>query len=775
MKFTQGRWRDKPDVKRLGPAKIVRTRRVEHGFEVSLFNDDIEDRVDTLNGSVFTFTFSSPMTDVIRVQTQHHRGVRPQVPSFDLDLSAPAEISIQEEEAFTAVISGGISIRFSEKEPWKFDVLYLGQRITGTEPDSYGLFTAGTVKYTSEYLCTGVGENIYGLGERFGTVEKSGQSVQMWNEDPGTLSDLSYKNVPFYLSSNNYGVFINNPGKVEFEAGTERVNAVQFSAEGESLDYFIFAGSSPLEVIEKYTALTGRPALPPAWSFGLWLTTSFTTDYDEKSVTANIDGMESRDIPLHVFHFDCFWMKGLQWCDFTWDEEMFPDPEGMLNRLKKKGVKICVWINPYISEMSELFDEGMKKGFFLKNSSGDVYQVDEWMPGNAFVDFTNPEAARWYAGKLKNLLDIGVDCFKTDFGERIPEDAVYSNGADPVRMHNFYTYLYNRTVFELLERERGKGEAVLFARSATAGSQKFPVHWGGDCEATFESMAETLRGGLSLGMSGFGFWSHDISGFESTATPALYKRWSAFGLLSSHSRLHGASSPRVPWQFDQESVDVLRFFTKLKCRLMPYLWQHSIESSRSGVPLLRSMFLEFPDDRTCRHLDTQYMLGPSLLVAPVFSEKGEVEFYLPPGIWTDWFTGEVREGPVWIEEEPGFMRIPLWIRQNSIIPLGSVDARPDYDYAEEVTLTAGVLEGGFQQKIILTGSDLKPLCSFDVEKAANRLSVQTDMKNPEFSVHLLSESETEEIKGAFLQNTDVPGILLNAGVAEVKIVFPEKK
>lgn len=383
--------------------------------------------------------------------------------------------------------------------------------------------------------------------------------------------------------------------------------------------------------MENYTTLTGKPALPPAWSFGLWLTTSFTTDYDEETVTRFVDGMAERDIPLSVFHFDCFWMEALKWCNFEWDKNVFPDPQGMLARLKEKGLKLSVWINPYIAQQSHLFDEAVEKGYLLKKANGDVWQWDRWQPGMGIVDFTNPDACSWYNSHLEKLMEMGIDSFKTDFGERIPTDVVYHDGSDPVKMHNYYSYLYNQVVFNLLEEKRGKNEAVLFARSSTAGGQQFPVHWGGDCDATYESMAESLRGGLSLGLSGFGYWSHDIGGFESTAPADLYKRWAAFGLLSSHSRLHGSKSYRVPWVYDEESVDVVRFFTKLKCSLMPYLYQQANHSSSIGIPMMRAMLLDFPNDPTSAYLDKQYMLGDSILVAPIFSEEGVVTYYLPEG------------------------------------------------------------------------------------------------------------------------------------------------
>ena len=295
---------------------------------------------------------------------------------------------------------------------------------------------------------------------------------------------------------------------------------------------------------------------------------------------------------------------------------------------------------------------------------------------------------------------MGVDCFKTDFGERIPvRDVVYYDHSDPVKMHNFYTYLYNRTVFELLVRERGEGEAVLFARSATAGSQQFPVHWGGDCSATYPSMAETLRGGLSLACAGFGFWSHDISGFEQTAPADVYKRWCAFGVFSSHSRLHGSSSYRVPWLFDEEACRVLKFFMNWKCRLMPYLYRQAVRAHEEGTPMMRPMFVEFPGDRCCDTLDRQYMMGDDLLAAPVFKESGQVEYYLPEGKWVNLLTGAVAEGGKWQKETHDYFSLPLMVRPGTILPLGISDTQVEYDYTEGLTLAVSWMEDGAQTEI----------------------------------------------------------------------------
>jgi alpha-D-xyloside xylohydrolase len=662
------------------------------GGEIALYCPDrpIGGREHTIDGGLLTIRVSSPLEGVARVRISHFEGERENGPCFALPDSAAQRVETAEDAETIVLKTGRLAVRVHRKSPYLVEFLDRDpsggeRRLTWTgERRTAWLDLEGEGRYVAEQLSLGVGELVYGLGERFTPFVKNGQSVDIWNEDGGTSSEQSYKNIPFYMTSAGYGVLVNHPGRVSFEVGSERVARVEFSVKGERLEYFLISGPEPKDVLAKYALLSGKPALPPAWSFGLWLTTSFTTSYDEKTVLGFIGEMAARDLPLRVFHFDCFWMKEYHLCDLEWDPSVFPDPRGMLSRIKKMGVNVCVWINPYIAQRSKMFAEGKEKGYLLKRENGDVWQWDRWQAGMALVDFTNPGAREWYAAKLRGLVDMGVDAFKTDFGERIPLDVRYFDGSDPARMHNYYTLMYNELVFSVLEDRLGKGAAVVFARSATVGGQKYPVHWGGDCSASFESMAESLRGGLSLCLSGFGFWSHDIGGFEDKPSPALYKRWVAFGLMSSHSRLHGSKAYKVPWLFDEESVDVLRFFTKLKCRLMPYIFAAAAETSATGLPMMRAMMLEFPRDESCAYLDRQYMLGPSLLVAPVFSAEGEVSYYLPTGTWTRLLANEVVEGGRWIRERHGYMSMPLLARPNSIIPFGSVDGKPDYDYAEGV-------------------------------------------------------------------------------------------
>jgi len=696
MKFTDGVWRNAKGMAVATPHHFWDIIVGESEVIVDASSSSVRSHYEDQETKYFSIRLFSPAPGVIGVRFEHFKGSGARRPNFELFPDPTTRPVIVDTESFVSLTSGDLTVRVEKADEWRIDFLRGGKRITGSALGSggYAVDTRTGESHVFERLDLGVGDLVYGLGERFTSFVKNGQVVDIWNNDGGTSSDQAYKNIPFLVTNRGWGVFVNHTDLVSFEVASENVSKVGFSVKGEALEYMLIDGPTPREALDRYTRLTGRPALPPAWSFGLWLSTSFTTSYDEATVSSFVDGMAERDIPLAVFHFDCFWMRRQHWSDFVWNPESFPDPEGMLARLKARGLHISVWINPYIAQRSHLFEEGKREGYFLKRSNGDVWQWDHWQSGMAFVDFTNPDACRWYADQLTRVLKQGVDAFKTDFGERVPTDVVYHDGSDPEAMHNQYTFLYNKLVFETVKAVKGDREALLFARSATTGGQRFPVHWGGDNSATYESMAESLRGGLSLGLSGFGFWSHDIGGYQNKAPAHVYKRWCAFGLLSSHSRLHGFTTYRVPWIFDEEAVDVLRRFTKLKCRLMPYLYSVAREAHEKGLPMMRAMLLEFPDDPAVETLDRQYMLGDSLLVAPVFSEEGRVLVYLPDGRWTHLLTGEVVDGGKWRRERHGFMSLPLYVRPNALIAWGDRDDRSDYDYVDGVTFRLSEIDDG---------------------------------------------------------------------------------
>ena len=741
MKFTNGYWmiRDGVDALYAREAYELTANETNESLNVLATTSVVRGRYDTLNLPTFNVDVTSPAEGVVRVVARHWQGAAEQ-PGFPLNADRPGgrdyvtvaahgngDGEVGENGADVMLTTGGLTAKVVKGSPWSLSFLDAAGRtltassgkslarfklsalsnVTAQPVGEFGVTMDGSARDESDVfsaiqLQLGVGEEVYGFGERFGAYVKNGQSIDIWNEDGGTASEQGYKDIPFYMTSNGYGVLANNRGHVSFEVGSENTEAVQFSVPGETIDFCVIYGPTPKQILDRYTALVGRPANVPAWSYGLWLTTSFTTKYDEATINSFIDGMAERDIPLSAFHYDCYWMREFHWCDFEWDKRFFGDIESTLERLHKdKGLHICAWINPYIGQRGEMFAEGRDKGYLVRKPNGEVWQTDFWQAGMGLVDFTNPDAREWFKGKVKTLLNQGVDAIKTDFGERIPRDVVWHDGSPKLSMHNWYTQLYNQTVFEALEETYGKGNACLYARSATVGGQQQPVHWGGDCESTFNGMAQTLRAGLSLTSSGFGFWSHDIGGFEGACPdPAVYKRWVAFGLLGSHSRLHGSTVYRVPWLFDEEderngvalvpgqtAVDVARKFTRLKLELMPYLFETGLQPHRNGTPVMRSMFVEFPDDLACRTLDRQYMLGPSLLVAPVFTYSGEVSYYLPDGVWTNWLTGEVAQGGSWRTETHAFDSIPLWVRDGSIVVTNPGASKPDRVYGEAAVVS----------------------------------------------------------------------------------------
>ena len=755
MKISDGFWMDKKGYDVRYVAQAYQVEMTEHEIRVLATPYVVQNRGMTLAGPNLEITYSSRMKNVIKVHIDHYRGGVDNKPKFELTEDEGYQPEIRKENDKAVMLSGKTRLEIALGDHWKTAFYYGDNYLTGgadratsiikesnyirdarlqsqREDDFFHPAKDPRTTYLREQLKTGIGECIYGFGEKFTPFVKNGQTVEMWNNDGGTCTEQSYKNIPFYLSSKSYGVFVNSSDKVSFEVNSDTVSKVSFTVPGETLEYFVFGGENLEAVLERYTALTGRTALPPAYTFGLWLSTSFTTNYDEETIHHFIDGMAERKIPLQVFHFDCFWMKEYEWCNFEWNKEMFPDPKAMLKRLHEKGLEVCVWINPYVAQRSRLFQEGKENGYFIKNRDGSVFQCDLWQPGMAIVDFTNPAARKWYQGLLKTLFDMGVNNIKTDFGERIPTDCCYCDGSDPIAMHNYYSFLYNKCVFEALEAYYGKDNACLFARSATVGGQRFPVHWGGDCYAEYSAMAETLRGGLSLCASGFGFFSHDMGGFEATASADVYKRWCAFGMLSTHSRLHGSSSYRVPWAYDKdgdtEACDVLRHYAVLKGRLMPYLWSQAVKTHRQGVPMMRPMIVSFTEDTACKYLDTQYMLGDNLCVVPDMNEEGIAEFYVPDcGTWTDIQSGETYEGGRYYTRKCDYFQMPILARPGSMIVYGKFDGDTQksvlYDYAEGAEVVIYGLEKGQKTETVIYDTDALKVMKIRAVRENNTIKI----------------------------------------------------
>ncbi|OAL47686.1 alpha-xylosidase [Pyrenochaeta sp. DS3sAY3a] len=739
MKFRDGMWLVNDQFTVQHAEEVYTTTPREDKTAVTLLcpTKKIFSRGDTLNLSTLSIEIEAQFDGVISLEVTHLAGARRPGPNFELFPQGRPERTgdITTSTKGTTVTSGSLSATVSA-DNHTFDIKFHAtdgsKTLTSLLNRSVGLAyspSLSTPKAVEDlsahkhYVFTqtelSVGESIHGLGERFGAWNKIGQTVEVWNEDGGTSSEQAYKNISFWLSSRGYGVFIDTPDKIDMEIGSERCSRLQTTVEGQRLKWYLIYGPTPKEVLTKYSILTGKANRVPAWSYGLWLSTSFTTSYDEQTVRHFVEKMSKSKIPVEVFHFDCFWLRAFHWCDFIWDPESFSDPAGQIKRMKAAGLvnKVSVWTNPYIGQASPVFQYAAEKGYLLKKTNGDVWQWDLWQTGMGVVDFTNPEACAWFKECMEKLFDIGVDAIKTDFGERIPTKNVqwHDKNVDPSRMHNYYAFIYNKLVYEAVQERYGKHEAVLFARTACAGTQQFPLQWGGDCESTPAALAESVRGGLGLGLASFAFWTSDIGGFEGSPPPWIYKRWVAFGLLNTHSRLHGSNSYRVPWLVDDSSTeaenctDVLRHWVQLKRTLMPYLYAQAEESVTNGWPTsVRAVALEFPDDPTSWHLDREFMVGSQILAAPVFEEDGTVEYYLPPGRWFSYWDGKAVEGGRWVREKYGFLQCPLFIREGTVLVLGKAEGEGGFGYdwlssGGEIRLY-GVKEGDKAILVDTTGS-----------------------------------------------------------------------
>ena len=338
MKFSDGHWHIPEHLKVQHPVYVhdVRVEGDEVVADVAAL--PFRSRLDQVHATVFTVRLFAPAEGIVGVRFSHYEGVRPAKPAFALN-RVPGAGRVAEDERSVTLHSGDLAATLPKSGPYALDFSRGGERITGSIEKSagYAVERDTAFPYMFERLDLTVGTNVYGLGERFTPFVKNGQSVDIWNEDGGTQSEQAYKNIPFFITNRGWGLLVNHPGRVSFEIASTKVTKAQFSVSGESLEYMVIDGPTPKDVLTRYTGLTGRPALPPVWSFGLWLSTSFTTQYDEATVNSFVDGMLERDIPLGVFHFDCFWMRGLNWCDFEWDPETFPDPVGQLARLKARG------------------------------------------------------------------------------------------------------------------------------------------------------------------------------------------------------------------------------------------------------------------------------------------------------------------------------------------------------------------------------------------------------------------------------------------------------
>lgn len=525
-------------------------------------------------------------------------------------------------------------------------------------------------------------EKIFGCGESFTKLNKYGQKVNLYTCDPNGVETASmYKPIPFYMSSRGYGVFMHTSTPITCDFGNTYGASNAMWIGDEALDLFVFLGE-PKDILDQYTDLTGKASMPPLWSFGLWMSRiTYFSEQDGRQVAAKL---RANAIPTDVLHFDTGWFETDWRCDYEFSPTRFPNAEGMIKDLSSQGFKTCLWQLPYFVPKNKLFPEIISQGLHVKNDQGDIPFED------AVLDFTNPRTIDWYRNKIGPLLEMGVSAIKVDFGEAAPFKGLYANGRTGYYEHNLYPLRYNKIVSDLTNDLHD--ERIIWARSAWAGSQRYPLHWGGDAETSDMGMESELRGGLSLGLSGFSFWSHDIGGFTKRTPENLYRRWLPFGALSSHTRCHG-QPPKEPWDYGQDFQDYFRNTIELKYKLMPYIYTQAKLSSVAGLPMTRALFVEYPNDRGAWDIENEYMFGSDLLVAPLFEEgNGSRSVYLPGGKWIDLQSGH-KYAPGWHDIKAGDIEAIIMVRDGAILPqinLAQYTGQMDWSHIELVPFTSGL-------------------------------------------------------------------------------------
>ncbi|HEX3009464.1 MAG TPA: alpha-xylosidase [Bacteroidales bacterium] len=529
-------------------------------------------------------------------------------------------------------------------------------------------------------------EKIFGCGESFTQLNKRGQKVVLWTDDAnGVENETMYKPIPFFMSSRGYGMFMHTSSPITCDFGKyfNGINSLMIG--DDELDLFVFLGQ-PKDILDEYTNLTGKPAMPPLWSFGLWM--SRITYFSEKDGRTVARQLRENKIPCDVIHFDTGWFETDWRSDYKFSKTRFENPGKMISDLKEQGFHICLWQLPYFVPKNDLFKEIVDKGLYVKDAKGNVPYED------AVLDFSNPNTVTWYQEKIAGLLKMGVGAIKVDFGEAAPATGIYASGRTGFYEHNLYPLRYNKTVADITKQVNG--ENIIWARSTWAGSQRYPLHWGGDAENTNNGMQSELRGGLSLGLSGFSFWSHDVGGFVVKTPEDLYRRWLPFGMLTSHTRAHGAP-PKEPWEYNESFNSAFRDATEMRYKLMPYIYAQSKQCTEKGLPMVRALFVEYPNDPGAWLIDNEYLFGADILVAPMMENGGERDVYLPGGKWIDYQTRQVYDAG-WHRIKAGKMPVVMLVRDGAVIPhikLAQTTMEMDWSCIDLVNYSTGQKASGF--------------------------------------------------------------------------------
>jgi alpha-D-xyloside xylohydrolase len=524
------------------------------------------------------------------------------------------------------------------------------------------------------------------------------------------------------MSTRGYGVYLNHSSRITVWVGSLHAADLQIAVEDDFLDYYLIVGDLK-QILSQYTDITGKGHLPPLWSFGYWQSKISYRSADETLEIAR--EMRRAEVPVDVIHLDTHWFEKDWCCDLEFSKERFPDPEAYLKELREMGIRVSLWQLPYIPEGSQLFEDLKAVGGFVKNRDGGIYDVGICMVAGfegvvGCVDYTNPEARRVHGDHLRRLFALGARVIKVDFGEMAPLDGVYHDGTPGHRAHNLYPLLYNRTIAEVTEA--ATGERIIWARSAWAGSQRYPLHWGGDSTANWHNLIPQIEGGLSFGLSGFQFWGQDIGGFMGPTGGSLLIRWMQAGMFLSHCRIHGVG-PRELYAFEPEVLRICRDYIRLRYRLLPYIYGSAIDCVERSLPMARALVLEYQDDANVWRLGDQWLFGEALLVAPIADPSDKREVYLPAGRWTDWWTGERHDGGRWIHVEAGLETLPLFVREGAIVPMGPVMNHVGEFPVEEVTLRIAPFAGEGESRFVVPVNDERVAVRYVAAAGSQRLEL----------------------------------------------------